>query len=132
MSIGYDKLGRVYLNIGRTDEASEAYQASLDIAERLAAGEPENVQLQRDVSVGLDRLGDICLQDGRAAEALSRFEAAMVIAHQIADKDSASAAAQHDLAAGLTKLGNTYLALQRRGRGRSYLSRGFGNCPASV
>ncbi len=79
----------------------------------MAAKEPENMQLQRDVSVGLDRLGDICLRAGRAPEALERFEAGMVIARQIAAKDAASAAAQHDLSAGLAKLGNTYLALER-------------------
>ena len=42
--------------LGRGDEALTRYQASLAIRERLAAGEPDRADYQRDLSISCERL----------------------------------------------------------------------------
>ena len=61
------------MKLARTDDARQAYEASLRLVESLARKEPENMQLQRDVSVALDRLGDVCMQAGRAVGSVRAF-----------------------------------------------------------
>ena len=59
LSVGYDKLGGVYLKLGRHEEAREAYRTALKVSQTLAAKDPENMQAQRDLSISTDRLADL-------------------------------------------------------------------------
>jgi len=54
----------VRLATGRLSEADNAYQRSLDIAQRLADDDPDNADYQRELSVSLDKIGDVRLATG--------------------------------------------------------------------
>ena len=55
--------------------ARTAYQASLDIAERLAAADPANTEWQRDLSVSHNKLGDVATAAGDLAAARTAYQA---------------------------------------------------------
>jgi tetratricopeptide (TPR) repeat protein len=57
--LSYNNIGGALLALGRTDEARNAYRAALAIAEKYAAAQPGEVQLQFDVALSLFQLADI-------------------------------------------------------------------------
>src|SRR5262249_14208474 len=50
-SVMLDEFGDTYVTLGDLDAALKAYRDGLAISERLAAGDPGNIQWQRDVSI---------------------------------------------------------------------------------
>ena len=52
-------LGDLSQQLGQTTEALDFYQKALAISERLAEADPENAQVQNDLSVSYERLGDV-------------------------------------------------------------------------
>ena len=60
-----DELGAVAIAAGDLDAARAAYQASLDIAARLAATDPTNTGWQRDLQLARKRLDEL---DGKAPD----------------------------------------------------------------
>jgi hypothetical protein len=73
------------------------YQASLDIAERLAAADPANTQWQRDLSVSRNNLGDAAVAAGDLAAARTHYQASLDIAERLAAADPANTQWQRDL-----------------------------------
>ncbi|HXP18538.1 MAG TPA: hypothetical protein VN840_02720, partial [Streptosporangiaceae bacterium] len=59
LSVSHDKLGDVAVSAGDLAGARAAYQASLDIAVRLAAADPANMQWQRDLAYVRKRIDDL-------------------------------------------------------------------------
>jgi len=50
LGVSLDKIGDVRLATGRLSEAGDAYQHSLDIAQRLADDDPDNADYQRELA----------------------------------------------------------------------------------
>jgi tetratricopeptide (TPR) repeat protein len=93
--------------------ATERYEQSRIVAERLARENPTSAQAQRDLSVSLGKLGDVLVQAGKLSEATTRYEDALAISDRLARENPASAQAQRDLSVSLNKLGDV---LQQAGK----------------
>ena len=82
---------------GNLDAARTAYQASLDIAQRLAAADPANTEWQRDLSVSRNKLGDVARAAGDLATARGHYRASLDIRERLAAADPANTEWQRDL-----------------------------------
>ena len=87
------------------DGALSAYQASLDIAERLARADPSNAGWQRDLSVSHEKIGDLRQARGDLDGALSAYQASLDIRERLARADPSNAGWQRDLFVSYYKLG---------------------------
>ena len=77
--------------------ARTAYQASLDIAARLAAADPANTEWQRDLSISHNKLGDVAVAAGDLAAARTAYQASLDIRTRLAAADPANTQWQRDL-----------------------------------
>jgi tetratricopeptide (TPR) repeat protein len=97
------RLGDFLSRRGQAGDAEQAlghYQRSVEIAERLAAANPDSAQAARDVSVSLERLGDFLSsrgQAGDAEQALGHYQRRLEIAERLAAANPDSAQVAHDL-----------------------------------
>ena len=96
LSVSYNKLGDVQVQLGDTQAALKAYQQSLEIRQRLAAADPANTQAQRDLALSYLRLGYFEENSKHFDEALQWYQQSLPIAERLA-KDTANAQAQSDL-----------------------------------
>jgi tetratricopeptide (TPR) repeat protein len=99
-------LGDLYRTQGRSTEARDAYQRSMDIAERLAASDPSNAEWQRDLSVSHNKIGEILQAQGNLAEALAAYQRGMDIAERLAASDPSNAVWQRDLSVSHDRIGD--------------------------
>jgi hypothetical protein len=90
LSVSHNKLGDVARAAGDLAAARAAYQASLDIAVRLAAADPANTTWQRDLSVSHNKLGDAAVAAGDLAAARAAYQASLDIAVRLAAADPAN------------------------------------------
>ena len=90
--------------------ARAAYQASLDIAVRLAAADPANAGWQRDLSVSHNKLGDVAVAAGDLAAARAAYQATLDIRVRLAAADPANTERQRDLSVSHNKLGDVAIA----------------------
>ena len=97
LSVSFNKLGDVYLTLGRTEDALKQYQDGLKIRHQLAADDPKDAQKQRDLSISLNNLGDVYLTLGRTEDALKQYQDGLKISRQLATDDPKDAQKQRDL-----------------------------------
>ncbi len=91
---------------GDTTGAATAFQAALDVAERLARDDPSSAANARDLSVSLDRIGNVRRDQGNLAEALGAYTQGMEIAERLMKDDPSSAANARGLSVNLNKIGD--------------------------
>ena len=77
----------------------------LSIVEKLAAADPGNIELQRDLTIGLTRIGAILAVTGKRAEALVSFRRAAVILEGLAAREPDKLLWQADLGASYSRIG---------------------------
>jgi hypothetical protein len=70
--VSYSKLGDLMRALGQGEEARRLYALDLEIAERLAAAEPDRADYQRDLSVSQERVAILQQDPKEAATLLSR------------------------------------------------------------
>jgi tetratricopeptide (TPR) repeat protein len=128
LSVSYNKLGDVQLQLGDTAQALASYQQGLEISQELAAADPRDAQAQRDLSVSHNKLGDAYLQLGDTARALTSYQQGLEIRQKLAATDPGNADAQRDLSECYNKLGRVEekrfafdLAGRRHNEGRNAL-----------
>ncbi len=80
LSVSHERLGDLARAAGDSTAARTAYQASLDIAARLAAADPTNSEWQRDLSISHERLGDLARAAGDSTAARTAYQASLDIA----------------------------------------------------
>ncbi|WP_395794447.1 DUF4062 domain-containing protein, partial [Aquimonas sp.] len=113
------RLGDFLSRRGQAGDAEQAlghYQRSVEIAERLAAANPDSAQAARDVSVSLERLGDFLSsrgQAGDAEQALGYYQRSLEVRERLAAANPDSAQAARDVSVSLERLGDF---LSRRGQ----------------
>ena len=88
------------------DGALAAYQASLDIRERLARADPTNAGWQRDLSVSNNRIGDVLQARGDLDGALAAYQASLDIRERLARADPTNAGWQRELSASHISIGD--------------------------
>jgi tetratricopeptide (TPR) repeat protein len=98
-------LGSLYMLRGSLDRSREVFEQSLEIAQRLAAREPESTLWQRDLSVSLGMLGSVLREQGNLEEARRAYEQALVHQRRLAEREPENTGRQHDVSVSLTKLG---------------------------
>lgn len=108
--VALDAQGDALLSKGDRAGALKAYEEGLEIARRLAADDPDNGDLARDVSVSLERIGDIRFAGGDRAGALKAYEESLEIARRMAADDPGDARFTRDLSVGLDRIGNVRAA----------------------
>ncbi|MGI8979904.1 MAG: protein kinase domain-containing protein [Pirellulaceae bacterium] len=118
--VALDELGDVFLRIGAGTPsgpdadgplaaARKVYQQAFVIAQKLAAADPGNAGLQRDLSISYDRLGKVSLQAGQVSQALDYYQKGLEITQKVADTDPKSADAQRGLWVSYNQLGDLNL-----------------------
>ena len=90
VSISYEKLGDVQLQLGDTAQALGFYEKALAVREELVKLDPVNTQFRRDVGVSYSNLGDVQLQLGDTAQALGFYEKALVVREELVQMDPAN------------------------------------------
>ena len=65
LSISYEKLGTVSMQVGDLKAAREYFEKGLKLMEQLARQDPDSAGARRDLSVSYDKLGNVSLQGGR-------------------------------------------------------------------
>ncbi|MEZ6104927.1 MAG: protein kinase [Pirellulaceae bacterium] len=87
------------------------HQRALEIAERLADQDPDNLRLQRDIAISHDLLGHADLLLGRLDEALRHFEQGLEIRQSLSDRYIDEADRDRDLGDSYFYLGRAQLWL---------------------
>ncbi len=99
------------MQLGDTQSALEFYQQGLEIDERLATADPNNAQMQRDLSISYYNLGVVQMQLGELQSALELHEQGLGIRERLAVADPTNALAQRDLSISYNQLGDVHLRL---------------------
>ena len=95
---------------GDLTAARTAYQASLDIASRLAAADPTNTEWQRDLSVSHNKIGGVAEAAGDLTAARTAYQAGLDIAVRLAAADPTNTGWQRDLSVSHNKIGGVAVA----------------------
>ena len=112
LSISYEKVGDISLDLGRPDEALEAYEAGMKLAMKLRT-RPGSVEAHRDLAAGFDDLGMAYLRLGEMEDALSAFESGFELSLSLADAAPDNVLAQRGLSVSYDRLGDVYQQLGR-------------------
>lgn len=89
LGAAYEKVGQIqgnsyYPNIGDTDASQKSYQRSLAIRERLAAAEPGNLELQKELSDSFEGIGDVFITVDDLQNGLDNYQKSLAIREKIA------------------------------------------------
>jgi|GEM_PF-3722151 len=117
LSVSIEKLGDVLRHLNDGPGAGAHYAESLDLRERLAAGDPDNVQARRDLGVSLGKLGGVRfngLGEANKRGALDYFRKAFDVFKTIAEAEPNDSEAQRDYSVGYNQLGDALAALGNR------------------
>ena len=87
LSVSYNSLGDLMLQLGDGAQVERLYRDSLAIRERLAQGDPSDAGAQRDLSVSYEKLGDLMLQLGDGAQAERLYRDSLAIAEPLLESD---------------------------------------------
>ena len=104
-------VGSTLEDMGRPEEALLAYQRVFDSAAALAAADPGNMGLQRDLSISCNEVGLMLERLGRYDEAAVVVERGLLIREDLAARQPDNARAQRDVALSRHRVGA--LALRR-------------------
>ncbi|MEZ4768174.1 MAG: tetratricopeptide repeat protein [Caldilineales bacterium] len=118
LSVSYERMGDLFTALGQGEQARLAYQRSLEIAERLAAAEPDRADYQRDLSVSFNKMGDLFTALGQGEQARLAFQQALEIRERLAAAEPDRADAAWDLVVSLWRM-----ATLDEAAGRQYFER---------
>jgi hypothetical protein len=106
-NFGY--MGDMWLLLGESEQAAQAYQKSLEIAQRLAQ-QRRDAPSRWELAVCQTKMGDVRLERGDASGALSFYRRSLQGLQELARRDH-GARLRRDLSAGYEKIGDASLAL---------------------
>jgi tetratricopeptide (TPR) repeat protein len=99
------------VTLGFTDRALERYRSCVEIAERLAAQEPERADYLRDLSVSYIKMGDMLEAQGQGETARQFYHKALEIAERLVAQEPERADYLRDLSVSYNKMGDLLEAL---------------------
>ena len=111
--VSFDRLGDVFLKLGRIDDAHRYYQETSGISLMLAESDNNGSETRRDLSISFIKIGDVLLKLGRTTDALKQYQDALQISREVADADPNDAPKQRDVSSLFRRLGDVYLTLGR-------------------
>jgi tetratricopeptide (TPR) repeat protein len=124
------KLGRALIATGADAEARGAIRAGLELRADLAAGLPDRLDLQRELSQSQVSLGDELRYAGDLPGALERYLAAEAIRARIVGLQPGNATAMRDLAVVHNRIGNVHLDLEQYDLAQAAYERYHATCAA--
>src|SRR5262249_20392533 len=98
LSVSYNKLGDVHLQLGATDQALQAYQKGLELSEALAQADPANVQAQQDLSRSFYNMAQAHERTSNLVRARPWYEKMLGVDREISQRLPQSAAARRKVA----------------------------------
>ncbi len=113
LSVSFNKLGSLFLRMGRNDEALSRFQDGLKIAQTLAAADPNDSAAQSDLWVSHNKLGDACLSLDRPDEALKHFNDGLNVAHAMTEAAPNDPLAKRNLSVSFNRVGEELRMLGR-------------------
>jgi tetratricopeptide (TPR) repeat protein len=106
------EFGETYLKAKGLDQASSAYEESLQIYRSLAAKDPDAVTWRRGIADQIEQVGVVRQQQGRIEPAMDNFRRALDIRYLLAEREPSSAVSHRDLASSHYRIGE--IQMQRR------------------
>ena len=106
-----DEEAQAHLAMGNTAKALRRYAGLLERHQKLAAGEPDRADYQRELSVSYERVGDMYRALGHGEEARVAFAAALAVRKKLVTAEPGRADYQRDLSVSYNKMGDLYGAL---------------------
>lgn len=111
LATAYEKVGRIqgnsyYSNLGDTNGAMQSYQKSLEIRQKLAASDSNNLELQDELASSFEGVGDMfyTIEDLKSGQ--SNYQNALNIREKLAQTDSKNLQYQSSLADIYGKIGD--------------------------
>ncbi|MBX7173598.1 MAG: protein kinase [Pyrinomonadaceae bacterium] len=111
LATAYEKVGRIqgnsyYSNLGDTNGAMQSYQKSLEIREKLAASDSNDLELQNELANSFEGVGDMfyTIEDLKSGQ--SKYQNALNIREKLAQIDSNNLQYQSSLADIYGKIGD--------------------------
>lgn len=111
LATAYEKVGRIqgnsyYSNLGDTNGAMQSYQKSLEIRQKLAAADSNNLELQNELAGSFEGIGDMfyTIEDLKSGQ--SSYQNALNIREKLAQTDSNNLQYQSSLADIYGKIGD--------------------------
>src|SRR5205814_1451947 len=84
LAVSFSRLGKVYLRLGDTKAAVEAYRRHHEITQQLADADPADAGARRDLAVSYERLGGAELARGDTRAALKAYQKYHQLARDLA------------------------------------------------
>ena len=131
LAIAHNDIGRTYLlagNVEGTDSTAEAlrhYQKANEISAKLAAANPDDAELQRDLSVSYEYIGDVQQQLGELAKAEGAYLKGLLISEKQISLNPKDPDLKRDVAFGYEKLGDVRIAHEKLALAREAYVRSF-------
>jgi serine/threonine protein kinase len=131
LAIAHNDIGRTYLlagNVEGTDSTAEAlrhYQKANEISAKLAATNPDDQELQRDLSVSYEYIGDVQQQLGDLAKAEDAYLKGLLISEKQIALNPKDPDLKRDVAFGYEKLGDIRIAHEKLALAREAYVRSF-------
>lgn len=131
LAIAHNDIGRTYLlagNVEGTDSTAEAlrhYQRAREIFAKLAELNPDDPELQRDLSVSYEYIGDVQQQLGELAKAEEAYLKGLLISEKQIAINPKDPDLKRDVAFGYEKLGDVRIAHEKLGLARDAYVRSF-------
>ena len=111
LATAYEKIGKIqgnsyYSNLGDTDGSLKSYQRSLEIRETLAARDPNNRELQKELANSYSGVGDLLYTINDLNGGLQNYEKAAAIRENLAALEPNNLELKQSLAEIYTRLGD--------------------------
>jgi tetratricopeptide (TPR) repeat protein len=120
--VSYALLGDVALGKQEVEKSADYYRQYHELAQKLAASDPDNIQLQRDLATSYDRQGYVMSQSGKREEAREFYRKNYELVKKLSVADPSNQPIRQDLAAACATLGDLNLQLNDVGAARTYLA----------
>ncbi|MDV6347941.1 toll/interleukin-1 receptor domain-containing protein [Nitrosomonas sp. Is35] len=99
----------ILLALGDNRKAFEKYQQCQLLLEQLVKAEPDNIDLQRDLSVSYNKVGDMHVKSGDNAAALKAYQESLATRKRLAELDSKHTGWQRDLSVSYERVGDMHV-----------------------
>ncbi len=107
-AICLERMGSIYLMLGKIDEAMEWYLKYNKILKELAEKDPEDIDFKNGLGVSYSKLGEIYKYQGKIDEAMLSYQKDVEISKEISEKNPDNIGLKNALAISYSKLGEIY------------------------
>jgi tetratricopeptide (TPR) repeat protein len=106
LSISYERVGYALEAQGKLDEGLNAYRHVVLIRERLAAADPRNTALQRDLAAAYERASSVLVAQGKLVEAFAVYRESLAVRRRLVTHDLSNVPLQNELQFTIEQIGS--------------------------